>query len=187
MIVLPQWIFHDEEYLDYLGVPIGDCNDRHCRSRDPWLGTLASTCPSGTPHWFYGRMNADGQSIRPTSVQGQPRHQRISADKKESNHTVESEPGEPLESVTQYHGFDQGCNMSMGCFCITTRDALDQTQSDMRRQAADMWKDYGEQALKERAEARLDEGGRATVDLPPGATGVHLEPQAAGPAIPPCT
>ena len=53
-----------------------------------------------------------------------------------SKHTVEGEPGAPLETVVQGHGFDQARNMSMGGFCITTRDALHDTQVKMREHAS---------------------------------------------------
>ena len=88
--------------------------------------------------------------------------------KKESRHTIESEPGEPLGETTQFHGFDQGCNMSMGCFCITTRDALAQTQDDMRKQAAEMWARCGARVLAERAAAREGGGGSTRRRSPVG-------------------
>ena len=40
--------------------------------------------------------------------------------KGDSKHTVEGCPGDPLTAILQRRGLDQGCNMSMGSFCITT-------------------------------------------------------------------
>ena len=91
--------------------------------------------------------------------------------KGDSKHTVEGSPGDPLEAILQRHGLDQGCNMSMGSFCITTRDALHEAQEKLRAEATKLWKELGAEVLQERRAAQAGGGDGEPAVRPTDAAG----------------